>query len=498
VWNPSFDVTPCSLIKGIVTEVGVAEALPGSADGIIDMSLFLRQKGLADRTKSAVAPIGPASGYRILTVETVGDFVRQVPRLREKIGATPGAGGAEAIKVAEVGDGNLNLVFIVEGPSGVVVIKQALPYVRCVGESWPLTLERAIFEKSALELQRQRCPEHVPEVLYADDKLFLFAMEFVPPPHLILRKHFIAGVRLEKLAEHLSTFLAQTLFRSSALQLSGTEFRLEVSRWSRNTGLCGLTEQVIFSDPYTVSAMNHWTSPQLDDFAAAIRNDEPLKSAAFLLKEKFLQSTEALLHADLHTGSIMGTADSTIVIDPEFAFYGPMGFDTGLLLANLLFSYFSQLGHAKGAADYPEWILATLEALFASFREKFEALWVAGTETGAGELHKASFPTAPASRALLRGRYLDNVWRDTIGFAAAEMIRRVVGVAHVADLDSIEDPAVRAGCEKRVLVLARQMMLASTSLTPLGQGALDSPVRVTALAREIYSSPEPAAWPSPE
>ena len=37
--------------------------------------------------------------------------------------------------VREVGDGNLNLVFIVEGPAGGLVVKQALPYVRLVGEA---------------------------------------------------------------------------------------------------------------------------------------------------------------------------------------------------------------------------------------------------------------------------------------------------------------------------------------------------------------------------
>ena len=48
----------------------------------------------------------------------------------------------------EVGDGNLNLVFIVEGPAGGVCVKQALPYVRAAGESWPMPLERAFFESS--------------------------------------------------------------------------------------------------------------------------------------------------------------------------------------------------------------------------------------------------------------------------------------------------------------------------------------------------------------
>jgi 5-methylthioribose kinase len=61
----------------------------------------------------------------------------------------------------------------------------------------------------------------------------------------------------------------------------------------------------VFTDPYIVKDINRWTSPQLDDTVTAIRNDVDLKIAISLLKEKFLQSTEALIHGDLHTGSIM-------------------------------------------------------------------------------------------------------------------------------------------------------------------------------------------------
>ncbi len=38
---------------------------------------------------------------------------------------------------------------------------------------------------------------------------------------------------------------------------------------------------------------------------------------------------------------------STFVIDPEFAFYGPIGFDVGAFLANLILSYCSQPGHSS-------------------------------------------------------------------------------------------------------------------------------------------------------
>ena len=34
------------------------------------------------------------------------------------------------LQVREVGDGNINYVYIVEGPSGAVVLKQGLPYIR--------------------------------------------------------------------------------------------------------------------------------------------------------------------------------------------------------------------------------------------------------------------------------------------------------------------------------------------------------------------------------
>ena len=46
---------------------------------------------------------------------------------------------SELVSAQEVGDGNLNLVFKVFDRQGVsrAIVKQALPYVRCVGESWP-------------------------------------------------------------------------------------------------------------------------------------------------------------------------------------------------------------------------------------------------------------------------------------------------------------------------------------------------------------------------
>jgi 5-methylthioribose kinase len=51
-----------------------------------------------------------------------------------------------------------------QGPSGGVCLKQALPFVRCVGEGWPLSQDRARIEAEALQLEHKLSPQHTPEV----------------------------------------------------------------------------------------------------------------------------------------------------------------------------------------------------------------------------------------------------------------------------------------------------------------------------------------------
>ena len=78
------------------------------------------------------------AGYEFLTVDTVADYVRSVPGLSQRIDAD------HLVSVREIGDGNLNLVFLLHDDTGRgLVLKQALPYVRMTGEGWPMTPERA-------------------------------------------------------------------------------------------------------------------------------------------------------------------------------------------------------------------------------------------------------------------------------------------------------------------------------------------------------------------
>ena len=230
--------------------------------------------------------------YAALNEQSVRGFLAALPVAETVVGGDP-----SAWTVSEVGDGNLNLVFIVKGGKGGIVVKQALPYVRMVGESWPLPLDRAYFEHEAMQIQTLAAPRLVPKLFHFDTMQAATVMELLEP-HLIVRKGLIKGIRYPKLAPDVAEFCAQTLFSTSDLGSPAAEKRERQARFSHNITLSKITEDLVFTDPYRVTEMNRWTSPQLDKVAAAIRQDAPLKLAAQELKWMFLTRGEALLHGD--------------------------------------------------------------------------------------------------------------------------------------------------------------------------------------------------------
>ena len=184
-----------------------------------------------------------------------------------------------------------------------------------------------------------------------------------------------------------------------------------------------------------------------------------------------MTSAEALIHGDLHTGSIMVTGEDTRVIDPEFAFIGPMGFDVGAVIGNLLLAYFAQEGHEAApqrARRLPRHGFSReAEKVWSEFHDRFLALWRAAPS---GDAYPASLFPSDDDRAAMekeRGRFLRALFEDTLGFAGAKMIRRILGLAHVEDLEAIADPERRARCEAKALRLARELVVGARSFSGL-------------------------------
>jgi 5-methylthioribose kinase len=393
--------------------------------------------------------------YRILDPKSVLGHIGGLKDVRALLGMP-----SDAWQIREVGDGNLNLVFIVEGPLGSICVKQALPYVRAAGPSWPMSPERAYFENCYYQAVAPYVGEMIPKVYDYDSELFCTVMERLSP-HIILRHGLIAGRRYKNLARDIGEYVARACFFTSDLAWPFERKMDGMALFAANKALVRVTVDLIFSDPYLDNERNHHTSPQLDEVASDLRRDGPLKVAAARFGQKFLNDVQALVHGDFHSGSVMVTEDDSRVIDPEFAFYGPIAFDLGAFFGNLLLAWYSQPGHATLNDDrvaYQRWILEQAKSFWETFRRRFLALWA---DHAKGDVFPAAmFSTPEDSAALLseRNAFLDSLFADMLGFSACKMIRRILGFAHVIDFDSIHDAAARSTCEAGALAMAHTLL----------------------------------------
>ncbi|MGM0882662.1 MAG: S-methyl-5-thioribose kinase [Bacillota bacterium] len=354
-----------------------------------------------------------------------------------------------ALQCREIGDGNLNLVFhITDSASGKsLIMKQALPYAKVVGESWPLTLDRARIESEKLLLEGKLAPGLVPVVYKYDAELALTVMEDLSD-HIIMRQGLIAGNRYPKFADDISTFIARTLFFTSDLGMNQQDKKIQVKAFI-NPELCKITEDLIFDDPYTNSPNNSF-DPAIQDAAEALWQDNGLHFEVALLREKFLTNAQALLHGDLHTGSVFVTPASTKVIDPEFAYYGPIGFDIGAVIANLLLNFAGQehwTNDEDQRSDFRRYLTDTVRDVWNLFDKKFRALW---DEHGLDRIASGT----PG----YKDYYMNRLLQDAVGFAGCKIVRRIVGLSHVIDIDRIPDAAVREKAQRLALTIGTSLI----------------------------------------
>lgn len=358
------------------------------------------------------------------------------------------------LNVSEISDGNLNYVYRVADNAGnSLIVKQTPPYIRIIGEDWPLTQDRIRIEYQNLQFTAQHCPEYVPQVYHYGSEHCVLLMEDIGD-HQNLRELLISRVKLPLFAQQVGNYLAQMLFRTSSMALESTAHKSLV-RESQNPELCKISEEVFFWDPFCDHERND-VNPLIQNEAESIWQDNELKREVAILKRRFMSDTEALLHGDLHTGSLFATQKSCKVIDPEFSFCGPIGFDIGVLVANLLLNYAGQQnlsGDKAERTDFQTWLLSTVNDIWQQFSQSFTTLMA--NETIDPSLSDSGY----------QQWYLQQLWQDTLGYAGVEMTRRTIGIAHVADLMNIEDTERRADSERLSLNIATTLILQRTTIS---------------------------------
>ena len=379
--------------------------------------------------------------YEFLTVDTVADYVRSVPGLAQRI--NPDA----LVSVREIGDGNLNLVFLLGDDTGRgLVLKQALPYVRMTGEGWPMTPERARFEVDSLRAHHALLPEHVVEVFDYDPERFIIAMEDLSD-HWVWRGALNEGLTHDGAAAAMGRYVGAVAFGTSALALERKELAKAVAA-AVNPELCLITEDLVFSEPSVDIGRNSVLETNKKD-AADLAADEEFVTAMGHAKWLFMTKSEALIHGDLHTGSVMvrasgggATCDSVKAFDSEFAFYGPVAYDIGCLWANYIIA--AARAFAFGDEPRAEWALGMIQQTWDGFEEEFRTRWPDRRD-----------PRVWREPFLVQ---LLATWKEESRlFAAAELSRRVIGAAKTKDIETLPKD-LREGAARGVLLAARRFV----------------------------------------
>ena len=460
----------------------------------------------------------------------VAAYIEQhAPALRDLLGG--GGGGGEAPwAVRELRGGVINTAWAVTGPRASILLKQAPPFVRAVGPSFPLSTERMRVEAAAMRWLNDELlplppasgaadtaadderPALVPPLLHHDAARSVLATRLLPPPrHVTLLAALREGRVVPRLPARLSALLGRMFAATSAAALGREAHALKAAGEFANAEIVEANMRVVMGGAFDAGdPTNRWL-PELDADARALWGDARAMAAVAAARALFDQRRRGrdrdccLIHHDLHAANVLvanGDGDNdadadadagdaaVVVIDWEFATFGPPAYDLGCAAASLAIAaaYAAALGRLPTAAagtaaaaaagdeaatapptagptraEQHAWLLDAIGELLRRtldvwrrerlrVRERLKAGGGGGggsSDCGSGEEEAAEDFDA-------------RVLAEACAFAGCCAARYVTGM-HDHELPAaLPDHSARVACERAVLRIGRRLLVASS------------------------------------
>lgn len=389
------------------------------------------------------ASTAPFDSYFEMTVDDVPRYV---------IAKAPEIGwDSESIKAEVPAEhGNLNYVYRVwDGKGHRAYVKQAGKQTRISKDMSPST-SRNRLESELLSIEDEYAPGMVPHIYCYDTVMCACIMEDCSD-YQVMRDAMLKHETFPRFADDITTFMVDTLLPTSDVCMDHIEKKKLQKRFI-SPDLCDITEKLVLMEPYgDHNDRNNVFAPNAEFVKKELYSDEALHLEVAKLKFKFMTDAQALIHGDLHTGSVFVTQDSTKAFDCEFGTFAPMGYDTGNVIANMIFAFDN--GYATGDTRFCDWCLQTIEQIVDMFKQKFSSKW-------------DECVTEPMARVPgFKEWYMADVLRDTAGYAGTELHRRTVGMANVIDVTSIEDTHARLVAERTNIIAGKDFIMHQDAFT---------------------------------
>ncbi|MEX0978467.1 MAG: phosphotransferase [Pirellulales bacterium] len=238
---------------------------------------------------------------------------------------------SESVRSCEKpGDGNMNLTMRVRTDRRSIIVKQARPWVEKY-DSIPAPWDRILFESRFYEriASIPAVSARMPQLLGVDTDARVLILE-----DLAGSQSLASLYRGEKLSEGDARSLAEYL---SALHQAT---RGPADPAFENKAMRRLNHQHIFELP--LAENNGIDLDQLENglatAAGKLRDDAAYCGLIRHAGARYLSNGTVLVHGDYFPGSWLRTSKGILIIDPEFCFYGDAEFDLGCAVAHLRFA----------------------------------------------------------------------------------------------------------------------------------------------------------------
>jgi 5-methylthioribose kinase len=350
----------------------------------------------------------------------------------------------------EIGDGNINYVYKISSKDSKfsVIVKQADKILRSSGRE--LDTDRIRIEAEAMMHQGKYKEGMVPKIYLYDEIMHAIIMEDLSE-YEIMRKSLLENNICKNFAENISSFIVDTSLATTDLVIDPMDKKKMMKNFI-NPEICEISERLVFTEPYFDIDDNTYEKENEQFIRENLYKNSKLHLEVGKLKNEFMTNAQALIHGDLHTGSIFVKGDKIKVIDSEFSFFGPIGYDLGNIVANLFFIKIRNYLLKDNSKEFDRWLTGTIESTVDLFKEKFLDYLEVNTRD---EILKSPD---------FHQWYLNKVMEYTSGAAGLEVIRRVIGSAKVEDFEGLEDKDIKSSAERIAVKFAVELILRRSSI----------------------------------
>ena len=352
----------------------------------------------------------------------------------------------ENLVCEEIGDGNINYVYRIfdTNTKKSLILKQADVQTRVRPDGY-LNPDRSIREAEVLKLYNECAPGFSPKIIYADPVMAAIIMEDIGS-YSNLRTELMAGKIFYGIEKLIVRFIVDASLPSTDLVLAYQK-KFKAAAKFYNPDLCKITEDLVFTHPYKDVRQRNILLPENADWLKKkFYEDSDLIARVAVLKEKFNNYTQGLIHGDLHSGSIFVKNENEEIkikiIDPEFAFYGPIAYDLGNVLAHFIFAQgyakYSPLfvDEEKQRTDFLSWLENVKNNLFKFFH------------VFAKDFLVKNIKDPIYQNEIFIDDYIEKIKIDAVSFCGTELNRRIIGSAKTAEITNIKKIENRIALER--------------------------------------------------